>query len=223
MPKFSEVAAGVRARRPATLPLPGAVPDGETGGWTGPTVPLHLRALAEPEYDDVLEFALKFAKKRGLENPEDGDAIYERGKMLQTLAFACINADSPEEDPQPFFDEGVPQILARTDVMTPEVIAYLYEHQQIMQEVVSPLRKDMTPSEFMIAAAETAKGNLAFFVNTRPGMRWTFVRILASRYIDSLANRSPSTPSSEPQTTIPSSESSSRSKNRRKRRKGSNG
>ncbi len=213
MAKFSEVAEGVRARRPAKLPLPGATVDGETGEWLGPTVDLDLRALNEDEYELVLERALAFARKKGLESPEDGDALYERGKILHTLARACIDQASPKERPEPFFDglladgtraDAVTQIQ-KSEVMTPEVVGYLYERQQLVQDEVAPMKRDMTTSEFMAAAFQTAKGNMAFFVNSRPGTRWSFARTLASQFIASLANSSLSSPSSEPRTSTTSS------------------
>lgn len=198
MAKFSEVAAGVRARRPILLPLPGATVDGETGEWLGPTHPLDIRVLNEGEYEDMLAAALAFAKKKGLGSPEDGDALYERGKMLYTLAVACIDKDSPKENPQSFFDGGVEQIQ-QSEIMTPEVIGYLYQQQQLMQEEIAPM-KDMSPAEYVAAAIQTAKGNTAFFVNSRLGTQWNFLRFLASQFVASLANSLPSSTSSEPQT-----------------------
>lgn len=199
MAKFSEVAAGIRARRPAKLPLPGASVDDATGEWIGPTQDLEVRPLNEGEYGDVIAKALAFAKSKGLDAPEDGDPIYDRAKMLFTLAIACIDKDSPAEKPAPFFDGGVPQILG-SEIMTPEVVAYLYEVQQIIQDDVAPMKKDLSPADFMAAALKTAQGNMAFFVNSRLAVRWNFVRFLASLYISSLANKLPSSPPSEPQT-----------------------
>lgn len=199
MPNFSEVAAGIRARRPILLPLPGATVDEETGEWSGPTHPLDIRALNEGEHDEVLAAALAYCRSKGLERPEEGDAIYERAKMLHTIARACIDRDSPPENPQPFFDGGVEQIQ-KSEVMTPEVIGYLYEQQRLMQDDVAPLKKDMSPAEFFAAAVETAKGNISFFVNSQPGMQWNFVRTLASQFIASLESNSHSSTSSELQT-----------------------
>lgn len=199
MARFSDVTKGRRARTPAVLPLPGAHVDPETGEWIGPTAKLAMRALREDEYDDVLANARAFAKKRG-ESAEDGDDLYERGKMLHTLAIACLDADSPEDVPALFFDGGVDQI-ASSEIMCPEVIAYLYERQQLWQDEVNPLLKALQPNEFFAAAVAVAGGNMAFFVGMRPGMRWSFTRTLASQLLSSLANSSSSTPSSEPQTT----------------------
>lgn len=200
MAKFSTVVAGARARKRIQLPLPGAHVDAETGDWVGPTAELDVRALRDDEHTDVLREALGFARKRGLEKPEDGDALYERGKMLHTLAIACIDHESPPDNPQPYFDNGWEQIH-KSDLMTPEVIGYLYLQQQVFQDEVSPLRKDMSPAEFYAAAISTAGGNMAFFVNSRPGVQWNFLRTLASQLVVSLAASSQRSPSSEPQPT----------------------
>ncbi len=204
MAKFSEVVQGARARRRIKLPLPGAQVDGETGQWTGPTAELDIRVLRDDEYIEVLTSALAFARKRGLDRPEDGDPLYERGRMLHTLAITCLDWEKADE---PFFTGW--EEITKSEVMTPEVVGYLYLQQQIFQDEISPLNKGMTPGEFYAAAVKTAGGDLSFFVNSRPGMQWTFVRFLASQLIALHAANSPFTPSSEPQTPTPSSESDS--------------
>ena len=214
MAKFADVCAGIRARKPILLPLPGAQIDSATGEWVaeeGKTVPLDIRALREDEYQDVLTFAMKWAKKHGLESPEDGDPLYERAKMIQTLALTCIDKDSPKNAPAPFFDGGFEQIRT-SEIMTPEVIGYLYLQQQLWQDEISPLKKDMTPAEFLAAAVETAKGNMAFFVNSRPGALWNFTRTLASQLVSSLASSSQSSQSSTPREMTSDSESRSETK-----------
>lgn len=175
MGKFSNVVQGVRARKPIKLPLPGAQVDGDTGEWLGPTVELDVRVLREDEHTVVLKEALAFARKNGLEEPGDGDPLYEQGKMLHTLAIACIDRESPKEDPAPFFDGGWEHIY-KSEVMTPEVVAYLYQQQQIFQDEVNPLLKTMSAGEYMAAAIKTAQGDMSFFVNSRPGMQWSFLR-----------------------------------------------
>lgn len=201
MARFSQVVAGARARKRIKLPLPGAHVDPETGEWIPPQgrpLPeLDVRALREDEHDEVLAQALAYARRKGVAAPEDGEALYERGKILYTLAIACLDPESTADAPAPFFDGGVEQIVG-SEIMTPEVVGYLYLQQQLHQDDVSPLKKDMTPAEFMSAAVTTAKGSMSFFVNSRPGMQWSFLRILASLHVDSLGRSSPSSSSSEP-------------------------
>jgi hypothetical protein len=204
MPKFSDVVAGVRARKPIILPLPGAQVDASTGEWLGPVSPLDVIVLREDQYTDVvLKEALAFARKRGLETPEDGDPLYERGKMVHTLAITCIDRDSPKDNPQAFFDGGWEQIH-KSEMMTPEVIGYLYLQQQLWQDEVSPLIKGLTPPEFLAAAIKTAGGDMSFFVNSRPGVLWSFARTLASQLLSSLTHSSPSSPLSVQPTETPS-------------------
>ena len=199
MAKFSEVAAGTRARRRIKLPLPGAQVDTETGGWVGPTAELDVRVLRDDEYSEVLALALAFAKKRGLENPEDGDALYERGKMLHTLAVACLDMASPVEAPEPYFDGGWEQIT-KSECMTPEVVGYLYLQQQLFQDEVNPLLVSLPTATLIGAAIKTAGGDLSFFVNSRPGVQWSFLRTLANHLVASLAVSSPSSQPSAPPT-----------------------
>lgn len=183
MSKFSALTLGPRFRKAISLPLPGARVDPETGKWVGPTDELHVRALRDDEYADVLERALAFAREKGLEEPEDGDPIYERGKMVHTLAIACLDKDSPDSKPETYFDTW--KQVHTSEIMTPEVVGYLYFQQQMVQEEASPLIKGLSPEEFLAAVLKTAQGDISFFVNSRPGVLWTFTRTLASQLLAS--------------------------------------
>jgi len=200
MGKYSAVVQGPRARKTIDLPRPGAVVDMETGEWRGPTIKLDVRPLRGDEYDQVLADAKKYAEKLGATDPVEGDELFERGRLLHTLAIACVDKDSPADAPQPFFDGGVEQILT-SDELTPEVLAYLYEHQQLWQDAVSPLVKSMTPAEFATAVIRTASGengDMSFFVSARPGMRWSFTLSMAKLLAASTLLASLSTSTSEP-------------------------
>lgn len=202
MAKFASVIAGVRGRKPIKLPLLGASVDPATGEWTGPTVDLAVRALLEDEYADVLAGALAYAKKKGIEKATEEDEVYERGKMLHTLLIACLDPESPTEAPAAFFD-SIEQI-SRSEVMTPEVIAYLYLQQQAWQDEVNPLLKGVTPVEFFAAMAKMAGGDMGFFVHSRPGTLWSFMRIMASRLLASPElNSLPFSPSGPQEKTNP--------------------
>ena len=185
MAKFSDVVQGTRARKAIKLPLPGAHVDDETGQWVGPVVELLVRPLREDEYTEVLKVARTFAVKNGLAEPGDGDPLYEQGKMTQTLALACLDIESPDNEAMLFFDGvdsktkeqiGAFAQIQRSEMMSAEVLAYLYQQQQIFQDEVNPLLKTMSPSSFMAAAIKTAQGDMSFFVNSRPGMQWSFLR-----------------------------------------------
>jgi hypothetical protein len=201
MGKYSSIVQGPRARKTIDLPRPGAVVDMETGAWRGPTIKLDVRPLRGDEHDQVLADAKKYAEKLGATDPIEGEELFERGRLLHTLAIACVDTDSTVDAPQAFFDGGVEQILT-ADELTPEVLAYLYEHQQLWQDEVSPLVKSMTPAEFATAVVRTASGengDMSFFVSARPGMRWSFTLSMAKLLAASTLLASLSTSDSEPQ------------------------
>lgn len=197
MAKFSDVVEGVRARKPIKLPLPGALVNGETGEWEGPTAALDVRVLHDDEYTEVVKGARAFAIANGLEAPEDGDALFEQGKMLHTLAITCVDAASPKDAPEPYFDGGWEQIH-KSKILTPEIREYLYLQQQLWQDEVNPLLGTMSDSAFMAAAIKTAGGDQSFFVNSRPGTLWSFTRITVRRLLDSLQLSSVYSTSSSP-------------------------
>lgn len=202
MGTFAKVAAGPRSRRTIDLPLPGARVNLETGAWDGDVVKVDVRPLRPDEHVLVLDRARAFAKKHGVEEPDDGHELYERGKIIHTLAIACIDPESSKEDPKPFFDGGAEQILA-SEILTPEVLAYLYDQQTAYQDECSPLLKSMSPAEFTASVLLMAgQEQPDFFVSMRPGMRWSFTRSMANQLAGSMTRESLSTSlSDEPQTT----------------------
>lgn len=192
MPSYSSIVQGARARKRVILPRPGAVLNMDTGEWQGPTLPLDVRALRGDEYDRVIADAKAYAKSLGSSDVGDGEELFERGKMLHTLALACIDSDSPKEDAKPFFDGGVKQI-ASSEELTPEILEYLYEQQRIWQDESNPLALKMTPAEFANAVLRTAQGengDMSFFVSARPGMRWSFTLSMARLLAASLTLKS---------------------------------
>jgi len=198
--KYSSIIQGPRLRKTIDLPRPGASVDPETGAWCGPTLKLDVRPLRPDEHDAVIAKARAYAIANGSTDPGEDDELYQRGKMLHTLAIACVDVDSPANDPQPFFDGGVTQLLS-SEELTPEVLAYLYEHQQIHQDECSPLLKKQTPAEFAAAVMRTAQGengDMSFFVSSRPGMRWSFTLSMARLLASSMTLASLSSSPSEP-------------------------
>lgn len=191
MGTFAQIATGRRARKPAKLPLPHARFDAVRGEWEGPTADLAIVAITEAEYAEILGKARKYAQEHGVTAPEPGDDLYERGIMVHTLAAACIDAESPENDPKPFFSSAS-EIIA-SEVMTPEIVAYLYGIQQQHQDEYNPLVKELSAEEFMAGLIATAGGNPGFFLSSRPGTQWSFVHTLASQRLSSMTHESGST------------------------------
>lgn len=184
MPKFSDIADGDRARKNVQLDVGRDTP-----------ASIDVRVLRPDEEADVLAYALKFAKDRGVTDPRDGDALYDLGRWVRTAALACVDPESSKDDPKPFFDGGVEQILGSRRI-TREHLAFLYEHQEAWQDECSPYEKDVGASEMMVRTIAIAKGDTDPFVRMRPSTRFNFTRTLAARYLNSLAARSSSTPPS---------------------------
>jgi len=180
MPSYSSITQGTRLRKRVTLPRPGAVLDLETGKWKGPTFELDVRALTAGEADRVESEARAYAK--GLTSDTDSvDDLVDRGRKLHTIALAYVDVDSPPNAPMPVFDGGVEQIVA-SEELTPELIEFLYEQQQIWQDETNPLVSKMKPVDFVNAVVRTATGedgDMSFFVSARPGMRWSFALSMA--------------------------------------------
>lgn len=205
MAKFSSLVQGPRARKPVTMPLLGARFDAETGKWEGPHVELDLRPLRPDEHDKVLAEARKYAISLGVAEPAPGDDLFESGKMLHTLAIACVDRESPPHAPAPFFDGGVPGIL-EADSLIPEILCSLYDQQQAFQYEVNPLRKNMTPAEFTATVMRMAKDGdeeIGFFGCMVPGMLWSFTHSMAKLLAPSMMRASLSTSDSASPTTPP--------------------
>lgn len=197
MASFSTLAKGMRARKRVPLPLPGAHVDPETGKWVGPTIELDVRPLRNDEHASVLAGARAYAVEHGIAEPIDGDELYQQGKILHTLAVACLDVDSSETDPKPFFDGGVKQIV-ESDLLTPEVLSYLFLQQELVQDDANPLHKGIAPQDFVNAVMQVAGGGLDFFVNSRPGTLWSFMRTLASLHLNAQTRSAHSSSQPEP-------------------------
>lgn len=188
MPSFHTIVQGPRKRKPARLPLSGARFNVERGEWEGPTIPLEVIALGDGEYAETLKFAREYALKRGVADPGPENELYERGKMVKTIALACLDIDVKDSE-APFFVGGTEEIEdSRT--LLPEIVAYLYNVQQLHQDETNPLVKELSPAEYMAAMIHTAGGDPSFFVSSRPGTQWSFTRTLASQQLASMTRES---------------------------------
>lgn len=190
--RFSDIVRGERRRKTITLPLQGATLS-ETGEWEGPTVKLDVVALKSDEYTDVVVGARAYATAKGA--PED-DELLERGRHLHTLFTACLDADHPAPAEVRFF-QSIEEI-DKSPNLGPELIAFLYEEQQFWQDEVNPLRKNLSPEQFVAGIAETARGNIGFFARMRPAMQWSFTHSMAKLLAASMKPVSQPSSSSEP-------------------------
>lgn len=179
MGRFKSIVAGPRKRKTITLPFPGARFDPIVGTWEGDTDTLDVRALRPDEYDKVVENAKAFAKTHGSDNPTDGDEHFERGRMLYTLLVSCLDKDSPIDAPVTYF-ESLEEIQT-SEVLLPETQQYLFQHQRMWQEDISPLRMTMTEDEYLAGIIQAAKGDTDFFLSLRPGTQVSFMRSMANQ------------------------------------------
>ena len=189
MATFGQIAKGTRARKRVKLPLAGAHFNTETLDWDGDVVELDIRSLSPVERSEVLACARAFAVERGVENPTSEDPIYAQAVVLHTLVRACIDVESPADAPAPFFDGGFDQ-LHSTQMLSSDHIAYLYELQTAWEDEVSPRIRTLEDVGFMAAVIRTAQGDARFFLGSRPGIQWSFVRTLASLHASSRTDRS---------------------------------
>ena len=140
-------------------------------------VEVGLRVMTGLEIAQVLREARKTAKDAGVENPQQGDPIYDLAVAVHTLAVSCVDPDAPTE---PFFDGGPQQIL-ESPHLGRDGIVYLHELQENWQELCSPQahRIDVEELDAMLDELAGPEG-WHFFVTLRPGMRWSFMRTMAA-------------------------------------------
>lgn len=193
MGKFSEVSKGTFARRRIELDI------------AGTKVPIDVRVLSPQEEADILAQATKFASDRGVERPDEGDSLFDLGRWIHTAVVACVDADSPENAPRPFFDGGVEQVTS-SKAITRAHLAYIFEHHELWQDQCSPYEKKLNADELLQFAHRIAEGDIHPFVALPPVTRWLLVRGLAGRLVSLLAPKLPFGAPSPESTSEPSSE-----------------
>ena len=100
MAKFRDVAEGQLARRAVEFPLP-----------SGRLVTVAVVPLFGESEAEILAAARAYAQAHGVPDPKKGDELYEFGIWVHTVVRGVVDPDSPVDNPQPFFDGGVAQIL----------------------------------------------------------------------------------------------------------------
>lgn len=170
MGTFSQIVQGSYARREIELEL------------DGQKVRLDVRVLRPDEEADVIADAIAYAKRHGHHDAKPGDTLYELGIWIHTAAKACVDHDSPKDDPKPFFDRGAEQII-QSKLITRMHLAYLYEQQETWQSECSPYERIMGDAELMARTQLVAQGDARPFVALPPYMRWLFVHGLASQLV----------------------------------------
>lgn len=185
--KFSEIVKGVRQDEVIELPhYIGQPPDAK---------PLEcaVRALNDIEEERVLAAAVRRAKSQGADKAEPGDPLYDLALMVETIAIACLDKDSPTESRQPFFDKGSDQVR---EFFGREATALIYGKQQSYQDRVGPSIKRLGPIEyyggFSILGGEDEREARDFFERCSVGLQWSYMRTMAVQLLSSLQPKSSS-------------------------------
>ena len=167
MAKFSDVAEGRVSEARAVLVQN-----------SGVEIPIIVRALDTLQTRGIRERARKTAKERGVEDPKDGDPIYDQSVMVETIALACLDVDSSPEARTSFFASVV-----EAESLRPEQVAHIYEQWARHQEDVSPQFRNMSPADFaagLLKLGGEDDGEAAvFFSRCGPALQWSYARSLA--------------------------------------------
>jgi hypothetical protein len=186
MAKFRDIQKGVRARRTVEMPL------------AGTTVRLDVRVLGPDDDIAIAVEAAKLARSKGVDEPAPGGEVYDGAETLFTLLRACVDTESPEEQPEPFFaslDELLPPdaAAAQKNPLTREHLAFLREQQARWQDECSPRRRELDAGEYVAHVALAAEGDPRPFVALGPAMQWAFARTMARELVISRTAKSPPT------------------------------
>ena len=163
-----------------------------------------VRVLSGLEIAGVLEDARKFAKARGVDDPKEGNPLYDLGVSVHTLAVAYIDPDAtdPESPAARFFDGGVQQILDDPNLGRDGII-YLHEQQETWQDLCSPQASKVDAGTFDAVLTDLAgEGGFSFFCQLRPGLRWVYMRSMASLLVSLQTAKSAPGSYSETSTTV---------------------
>ncbi len=195
MARFSDIQKGKRARRVVAFPMPNTrcpllapLPEleaaraaTESGGAASvaPDDEPHLVALVvltDEEDGHVDELARAAAIKAGVADPKPNEPIYDRAVMVHTLLLGCVDPDSPDNAPVPFFS-SVDQIRKN---MSSEQIVHLFVQHEHWQDEVSPRDKHGSPEAFYqwLAGVAESESPSDFFELVGRATLWRYVRTL---------------------------------------------
>lgn len=192
--RFAQITKGTRARRTIALEMP-----------EGGSARVDVRPLNGLEEADVLAKARAFAESKGVKAPRDGEPLYELGRQVFTLLLACLDPDSAA--PVPFFLS--PEEVLELDR---DRRSYLYECQESWEDQCAPRPSVARDTDFVswcMKVVTADEGDDGPFVTLRPVLRWSYMRILASLHVTSLALKSPSGSDDESGSATPTSPANS--------------
>ncbi len=165
--------SGKQAEKPVEFPLP-----------NGDKVPVLVRPITQLEEADAIQFAMTFAKGRGLDNPDYGSALFDIGHHAKIVSVATLDADSPKDAREPFF----PSAEFVIEHYHPETVLYLYQHWKLWQDECSPLYRVKSPSELRDLTRKLAEDgdDFGFFSGLSPR-----TQAICARFTARLALSSP--------------------------------
>ena len=199
MASFSQLAKGTRARRRIALPLGDTKADPAMAtGWSGEVTALDVRPLSPAKRPTSSSARSRFAKERGLTEPGPEDALYEFGLQLHRIALACIDKDSPEDKPAPFFDGGVEPDSSRA--RRSRAITSLTSMSTPSRSKTNARRacSEWTLRLSSRPRSKRREATCSLFCSFGRGTQWSFARSLAVLALSSLQSKSPSSSISEP-------------------------
>lgn len=167
-----------------------------------------LRPLTGGEDGLALSGATEFAKEHKAESAKPGNPLFDLGYMIHSLAFACVDTDSPKDAREPFWRdaEEIRGALGSED------IAFLHARLEAWQFQCSPTRSSMSGPELIGHLIKIAEGeDDLFFSQLRPGLAASLMRTMARALLASPELRSQltslygGTPTDSPKKSAPKS------------------
>lgn len=157
--QVSDIEAGTKARKAVPFSMGDGAPQLHVNdaGQLVPTdgsgvVLVDVRVLDILEEAQCAADARSFAKAQGVDDPREGNPIYDYALMVHVVVRATIDHDSPADKPEPFFDGGATQAWK----LDRERVAMLYEHQASWQAACSPRKMKLSEDEFIAWASSVA-------------------------------------------------------------------
>lgn len=205
--KLRELAQGTRAVNPVELPLANVAERKAEGADQPPpdSVRVGVRCISGEETADILAAARAFAKSRGVDDPGNGEPLYDLGLQVHTLLVAVVDLDHPQPESQSarFFD-SVDQIL-QSPLIGRDGIQYLYEAWDTWQAITSPQADTLDLPGMTSVLADLAKAEeegdrpkaLSIYLRLAPGLRVSLLLFTAAQFWSSLTGKSPTGSESE--------------------------
>lgn len=159
-----------------------------------------LRLLSAGEESEALVEAYAYAKERGVADPDESSALFERGYEMAILSRALVDHDSPKAAPERLFES-----LAELEgyaLLSAEHVAYLKARYDDLVDEKSPRKLVVTTEAFVEIRRRSAEGDPRPFSKLRRGAQWSCFRtmaalcenLLAERFRTSSPSPSPTTP-----------------------------